>query len=199
MRVLRNLEQMLGQIVPTPEPAVLGELRTLGETTRRGLDLKGSERKRAIADVVDAFGVGTGGAVASNVSAQSLTGTWKLLLATEQETQFIVRNAGLFGTTAEVFQTIDVRSGRLQNSIRFGSGAAFIVDSSLTLNTASGRASFEFYSARLVLASGKAISLPPVGKGWFDSLYIKGGERLAYDSRGDILLVERAGAPDFLA
>ena len=61
-----------------------------------------------------------------------------------------MRNAGLFGTTAEVFQTMDVRSGRLQNSIRFGSGAAFIVDSSLTLNTASGRASFEFYSARLV-------------------------------------------------
>ena len=65
-----------------------------------------------------------------------------------------------------------------------------------TTDSDSGRAAFQFSEAKLCLPS-RAFGLPPYGKGWFDTLYIDDQYRLAKDSRGDILLVENVGEPDF--
>ena len=92
-----------------------------------------------------------------------------------------------------------------QNLITFDNGAAFIVNSSLDLGD-DKRCAFEFTGAKLCLpppkdkeegSEGNAVSLPPFGKGWFDTLYLDDRYRLARDSRDDILLVESVGEPEF--
>ena len=51
---------------------------------------------------------------------------------------------------------------------------------------------FKFTSARLV-NGGFRLTLPPVGAGWFESVFVDSGLRCVRDSRGDLLVVERAG------
>ncbi|KAJ9528600.1 hypothetical protein QJQ45_020424 [Haematococcus lacustris] len=153
-----------------------------------------------------------------------LSATWKLLWTTEKETQFILRQAGLFGTQAgDVFQAgghhpqqctgqpplapstqpwsaqptqlvIDVQAGLLQNVITFPPEGAFIVDSDISL-AGPQRVQFRFRAAKLKLPGGKALGLPPFGKGWFDNIYVDQEVRIARDIRDDVLVVVRDGLP----
>lgn len=126
----------------------------------------------------------------------SVNGTWKLLWTTEKETLFIIKYAGIFNTQAgDVLQVIDTTAGRLQNVIQFVGGTGmFLVDSSLREESGT-RCSFSFNAASLRLPDDKEIQLPPFGKGWFESIYLDNEIRIASDSRGDLLIVERAGPP----
>jgi hypothetical protein len=148
-----------------------------------------------------------------HAAKKALTGTWRQTFATEKETLFIFSTiAPLFRTQGEAaYQVIDAEAGRLQNVITFTNGAAFVVDS--TLEVVEGdeeeeddddaaptpplplRCQFQFTSATLKLPSGKQIKLPPAGKGWFDTLYVDGEVRVAFDIRKDWLVVEREGPP----
>lgn len=55
------------------------------------------------------------------------------------------------------------------------------------------RVNFSFTSARLELVDPLKWTLrfPPVGKGWFENLYVDETMRVARDSRGDTLVVVR--------
>lgn len=61
-------------------------------------------------------------------------------------------------------QVIDVKSKRLQNVITFPPSGAFIVDSSIAVES-SQRVSFKFTSAKLKTAS-RDWGVPPFGQGW---------------------------------
>ncbi|GFH07073.1 PAP_fibrillin domain-containing protein, partial [Haematococcus lacustris] len=60
---------------------------------------------------------------------------------------------------------IDVQAGLLQNVITFPPEGAFIVDSDISL-AGPQRVQFRFRAAKLKLPGGKALGLPPFGKGW---------------------------------
>ncbi|GLC41136.1 hypothetical protein PLESTB_001795200 [Pleodorina starrii] len=148
----------------------------------------------------------------SETTDPSQSGTWELLWTSEKETLFILERAPLFGTqTGAVYQVIDTTtsgsgspsspsssggggSGFLQNVITFPPEGAFIVDSSLAV-AGRQRVEFGFTAAKLKLPGGRALGLPPFGKGWFDNLYLDGELRVSYDSRGDTLITRRAGPP----
>lgn len=125
----------------------------------------------------------------------------------------------------EAYQVIDADAGRLQNVITFSNGARFVVESTLSVegdeeeeeeeavagsrqkkssskSSSSSppsplplRCSFQFTGAALKLPSGKVFNLPPAGKGWFDTTYVDGAARVAFDVRKDTLVVERDGPP----
>ncbi len=94
-----------------------------------------------------------------------------------QETLFILERAPLFGTKAGgVYQVIDNGGSGgsapyLQNVITFPPEGAFIVDSSI-ITDGPQRTAFTFNSAKLKLPGGRALGLPPFGKGWFDNVYL---------------------------
>lgn len=56
------------------------------------------------------------------------------------------------------------------------------------------RVNFTFTSARLELVEPLrwTLRLPPLGKGWFDNLYVDETMRVARDSRGDTLVIVRS-------
>lgn len=128
-------------------------------------------------------------------SEKNINGTWRLVYTTEKETLFILKNASIFGTTAsEVFQVINTAAGTLQNVIEFPPEGAFIVNSSLEWE-GNGRTNFKFNGATIKLPNDRRLNLPPVGKGWFKSIYCDGKYRLARDVRGDYLVVVKDGPP----
>jgi len=88
-----------------------------------------------------------------------------------QETLFILKNAGIFGTQAgNVYQVIDTAAETLQNVIEFPPEGYFLVHSSLQTESSSERSNFKFSSAKLILPGARKIPFPPVGQGWFDSI-----------------------------
>ena len=53
------------------------------------------------------------------------------------------------------------------------------------------RSEFKFTQAQVSLSffnGGKPLSLPPIGSGWFDTIYLDDDLRCDYNSRGDILV-----------
>ena len=86
-------------------------------------------------------------------------------------------------------------AGRLQNVITFPPSGFFLVDSRIQLAGGTGlRVDFEFEAARLK-TPGWELPLPPFGKGWFENIYVDESLRVARDSRGDLLVVERTDLP----
>eukprot|EP00873_Tetraselmis_striata_P036818 jgi/Tetstr1/457082/TSEL_043743.t1 len=169
---------------------LVGELLELVDGTERGLACD-KARTAEIAAAVDALAELGGEQV---TTGSSLSATWKLLWTTEKETLFIVEKAGLFGTEAgEVYQVIDVEGGTLQNVITFPPDGAFIVTSGVSV-AGPQRMDFKFSAAKLKLPK-RDIPFPPVGQGWFESVYLDDEIRVARDVRGDTLVVARDGPP----
>ena len=56
------------------------------------------------------------------------------------------------------------------------------------------KCSFQFCGAALK-TDKRTIKLPPMGKSRFQTLYVSKTHRVAFDDRGDYLVVERLGAP----
>lgn len=130
-----------------------------------------------------------------------VSGRWKLLWTTEKETLFFAKN-GLFGkSVTEISQTIDLKTGFLNNLIEFEGDRAFSVEGTIEQNVANSSSSssrsgrrldFKFKSATLsVPPLLPALRLPPVGAGWFENVYVNRRYRLSRDVRGDYLLSER--------
>ena len=102
------------------------------------------------------------------------------------------------GISGQVYQTI--RDGNvLENVIEFKRGGGLSVCGSLSTpdtieNTGNGegmagyRTYFTFKSASLDLGKWGSYSLPPVGKGWFDTIYLDKEFRVDVNSRNDILI-----------
>mmetsp|Transcript_13168 Transcript_13168/g.33262 ORF Transcript_13168/g.33262 Transcript_13168/m.33262 type:complete len:232 (+) Transcript_13168:138-833(+) len=175
-------------------PAFIKELVAIAEETNRGETLT-KEGRAKIDDICSRI---SAEGSPRPVTKEELSKTWKLVLTTEKETLFITSNAKKWkNLDTDVLQIIDLDVGKLQNLISFDNGAAFVVNSTLDLSEESGRSSFTFTDAQLCLPSKKTFGLPPFGQGWFDTVYVDDRFRLAMDSRGDVLLVENGGEPDF--
>uniref|UniRef100_A0A7S2W764 Plastid lipid-associated protein/fibrillin conserved domain-containing protein n=1 Tax=Eucampia antarctica TaxID=49252 RepID=A0A7S2W764_9STRA len=110
---------------------------------------------------------------------------WLLEWTTEKEINFFSD----VGLAADVItQTID--GGVLSSDIPLPGNSNFGVTGALTIPEIDGvRTNFEFTSAKLDLWGGKiSWTLPPVGKGWFDTVYLDDELRIDFNSRDDILI-----------
>ena len=121
-----------------------------------------------------------------------ISGKWQLLWTTEKETLFFI-NKGLFGkAVTNVYQTIDLKQGLLNNLIEFESDRVFSVvgtiEKDLLINS---RINFKFSKAVITVPPFPSLSLPPVGSGWFDNVYANDKYRLSRDVRGDYLVSKR--------
>ena len=91
-------------------------------------------------------------------------------------------------TVSVITQKLDLTNDQtVNNFIQFEGGGKFSVTGST--ETVDGddeydRVAFEFQEATAVVW-GKEIHLPPVGTGWFDTMFCDRNLRLSRDSRGD--------------
>eukprot|EP00536_Pseudo-nitzschia_multiseries_P007695 jgi/Psemu1/240476/estExt_Genewise1.C_1830074 len=118
---------------------------------------------------------------------ESLPGQWELIYTTEKEVNFF-KTSWPFAKVSDITQKLDLDEDKFVNNvISFEGGAEFAVVGST--NKVDGddeydRVAFEFTSST-ALVWGREISLPPIGAGWFDTMYCDGTFRLSRDSRGD--------------
>jgi hypothetical protein len=115
----------------------------------------------------------------------------KSVWTTEKEINVFLSN----GWASEITQTIG--GGKLQNSIPFvQSRGYFSVDGSLAVpDPAGNRTEFVFETATLRLGPVGPLRLPPVGRGWFDTVYLDDSLRIDSNSRNDLLICESYPLP----
>lgn len=105
---------------------------------------------------------------------------------TEKEINVFLNN----GWASEITQTI--QGTTLQNNIPFVRNRGFFaVGGSLATPDPRGiRTEFIFETATLQLGPVGPLTLPPVGQGWFDTVYLDDNLRIDSNSRSDILICE---------
>lgn len=114
-----------------------------------------------------------------------LDASYRVLWTTEAELNALADRPSCTGA----FQKI--RGSSLVNLIDFEDGAFLSVTSSCTPPTDDNRVRFSFEACRAGLGNGFQFSLPPVGSGYFDVVYIDDDLRVSKDSRGDLQVAER--------
>ena len=121
--------------------------------------------------------------IMATATSSQLQKKWKLAYTTEKEINFFLDT----GIAEVIYQTID--GSRLQNEIPFVNGGYFCVEGRLEVPDDHGvRTNFEFSTAVLNLGRWGEYRLPPVGKGWFDTIYLDDSLRIDRNSRQDILI-----------
>jgi hypothetical protein len=130
----------------------------------------------------------------NTASSPSLQKEWILKWTTEKEINIFSE----WNISGEVTQTIQ-NGDELISIIPFKKGGGLTVEGLLSVDesddddgdssSSSGiRTNFEFSSATLDLNFVK-LTLPPIGKGWFDTIYLDEELRVDVNSRNDILIV----------
>jgi hypothetical protein len=118
---------------------------------------------------------------------KSLSGQWDGIWTTEKEVNFF-KTSWPFAKVSDITQDLDLYdAGMVKNSIEFEGGGQFAVTGAVMPVDGDGeydRVAFEFKSA-VVSGWGKQLSLPPLGTGWFDTMYCDNEYRLSQDLRGD--------------
>ena len=115
-----------------------------------------------------------------------LSARWKLLWTSERETLFLLETF----QNSLAYQTINEKEKTLRNAVEFSGGNTFLVESEIKILD-ERKVNFTFLSAGLKFSNGFTLPVPPVGKGWFENIYVGERYRVARDSRGDTLIVER--------
>ena len=100
-----------------------------------------------------------------------------------------------FGISSLITQTIS-KEGQLENLIEFRNGGGLVVAGTLSVDADEEerdsigrvRTNFQFESAKIDFGKWGAFSIPPVGKGWFDTIYLDDELRVDVNSRDDILI-----------
>lgn len=169
-------------------------LLALVATTRRGLD---TSARPAVELAVDALAKQ---AEASPAPTSRLDGAWRLVWTSEREVLFLIEKGLAFvGPCGDVFQSIDLGAGTLTNEVEFFGGpdgsqraaATLVVGSSCAAESGT-RCRFRFQRVALRRGDGAVLGVaPPFGAGTFETVYVDAGLRVARDSRGDTLIVER--------
>ena len=113
--------------------------------------------------------------------------TWYFLSSsvwtTEKEINFFVER----GWSDEITQTLE--GAELKNFIPFKRGGGLGVTGSIEADESNPlRTQFKFTTATLDLAKFGSYNLPPVGQGWFDTVYLDDELRVDLNSRNDILV-----------
>jgi len=118
---------------------------------------------------------------------QSLSGLWELVYTTEKEINFF-KTSWPFAKVSVITQKLDLANAQtVNNNIQFEGGGKFAVTGDTNIvdgDDEYDRVAFEFTDAK-AFVWGKEVQLPPVGIGWFDTMYCDGDIRLSRDSRGD--------------
>lgn len=92
-----------------------------------------------------------------------------------------------FGISDVVTQTID--GALLENFIEFRKGGGLRVSGDLSVPEQGGkRTNFKFTTATLDLGRWGTYKIPPVGEGWFETVYLDKELRVDCNSRDDILI-----------
>eukprot|EP00980_Cylindrotheca_fusiformis_P017845 scaffold5653_cov147-Cylindrotheca_fusiformis.AAC.7 len=118
---------------------------------------------------------------------KSLLGKWELIFTTEKEVNFF-KTSWPFADVSCIIQDLDLyESQTINNSINFETGGRFVVTG--TAKAVDGdsdfdRVEFKFTDAA-IRAWDRTIKVPPVGAGWFDTMYCDDSYRLSRDVRGD--------------
>lgn len=179
------------------------EVLRLANTQNCGIDHSAGDRKAmelavdALIDVV----ANELNDIPDNTTPELLSARWRLAWTSEQETLFLLKTWPGPGSvvqksdpinTTTAYQIIDVGNKTLINSVVFCNGNRFDVDSRIEIEDKK-RVAFQFTNASLKLKKpiNTTLNLPPVGKGWFDTVYVDETMRVARDSRGDTLVVVR--------
>lgn len=121
-----------------------------------------------------------------SASSPLLQRTFRLIYTTEKEINFFLNN----GLSETIYQTIK-KDGTLLNSIPFvNGGGSFTVTGRVVADASSNptRTLFEFERAVLDVGRWGTYTLPPVGKGWFDTIYLDESLRIDTNSRNDLLI-----------
>jgi len=157
------------------------------EATQRGLDA--SNNAAIIAMMTE---LGEKNERFSKTFLDKVNGKWELVWTTEKETLFFIKN-GFFGKrVTNVYQTVDIPNNLINNLIEFDGQREFSV-----LGTAARdpqvatRVNFAFTKAVISVPPLPKLTLPPVGNGWFDNIFVNDKYRLARDVRGDYLITQR--------
>lgn len=121
---------------------------------------------------------------------------WKMVWTTEKEINFFVN----VGWSNDITQLIADNGRLLENKIVFCNipGGYLGVTGKLSVDednvavaapdSSRRRTQFVFTSATLDLGRWGSFPIPPVGKGWFDTLYLDDDLRIDINSRNDILI-----------
>jgi len=124
---------------------------------------------------------------------KSLSGQWELIFTTEKEVNFF-KTSWPFAKVSAITQEIDpYGSCTVDNLISFEGGGEFAVTGTVSPTKSDSeydRVEFEFKSA-VVRAWDRELALPPVGAGWFDTMYCDSTYRLSRDNRGDWSVFKR--------
>ncbi|MGK3734461.1 MAG: hypothetical protein ACI8RD_003320 [Bacillariaceae sp.] len=140
---------------------------------------------------------------------KSLSGRWELIYTTEKEINFFKTSLWPFANVSSITQNLDLYdTQKINNIIEFEGGGQFIVAGTCTAvleneneneNNDSkkndndngnvedeqyDRVAFEFTGATAIVWD-KEINLPPIGAGWFDTMFCNDEYRLSNDSRQD--------------
>lgn len=169
----------------------LPKLLSLIEGTQRGV-VGTPESKAEIIAVMDRIEEANAVFIAKDRGfLQKCSGTWELLWTTEKETLFFQRSGLLGSAVTLITQTIDAEAGLLNNLISFENGRELSVTGAISADPATkGRINFAFTKARLVVPPFD-LGVPPVGKGWFQTVFVNDKFRLSRDVRGDYLVSRR--------
>lgn len=126
--------------------------------------------------------------VTETAASPLLQKEWLLEWTTEKEINLFV-DLG-WAAPRTITQTIDER-GNLSNRIPLVGGGSFGVRGRCRADATSGggvRTGFVFEGATLDLPRWGTYALPPVGRGWFDTVYLDDDLRVDVNSRDDILV-----------
>lgn len=163
----------------------LDELISIASRDDRGI---GSTRRPEIESIIDRLLLEEEekNTKKNNEDDFSLSARWKLLWTSERETLFLLETF----QNSLAYQTINEKEKTLRNAVEFSGGNAFVVESEIEILD-ERKVNFTFLSAGLKFSNGFTLPVPPVGKGWFENIYVGERYRVARDSRGDTLIVER--------
>jgi len=113
--------------------------------------------------------------------------TWILEWTSEKEINFFLEK----GFSNEIIQTL-TDDGILENNIPFTKGGSFGVTGEINVDEQiSVRTNFKFKNAKLDIGRWGTYNFPPVGEGWFDTIYLDDELRIDTNSRDDILICSK--------
>ena len=127
--------------------------------------------------------------VAETAASPLLQKPWLMFWTTEKEINFFNDWKISDGNITQIISDGSV----LQNNIPFTRGGSLSVEGTLSLSSdeqgqQSLRTYFKFTNAVLDVGKWGRFELPPVGEGWFDTVYLDDDLRVDINSRNDILI-----------
>jgi hypothetical protein len=132
--------------------------------------------------------------ITATAVAPQLVQTWQVIWTTEKEINVFLDR----GWATNIYQVIEDKSRTIENSIPFVNdrGSLNVQGTIAPSLSNERRTDFAFTKATLEIALNLPwntqqkvrINLPPVGKGWFDTLYLDDTLRVDINSRNDILV-----------